>query len=276
MPSSPPSPRGRASRIRWTSVTRPSEVTDRMRAVSRSVTSAVPSGRKASPHGAHRPVTSTRTAEAGSVASGTSLAGPTTWRRWLTQPGWPTEPAPPPPTADAAGSAWPPNQPSDRPAIPTPARITTITLTTPITSRRPPPMPPPPPRVAPSWSRQAPCRRPRSGVWPVDAPVGRSRLRGWSDRLRVDGWPLGGLGAGGLAHTVDVEAHGDSYSAELHPGGVLVVRGPDRPRVTLGCRRQQLDVALVGSGCCSCLVVEAGSAAVHASCGRMAIAGQLQ
>src|SRR5258706_10327289 len=60
-PSRPPSPPGRAALIRWTSLTTPRLLTRRTRLVSRSVTSAEPSGRKASPHGVVRPLARTRT-----------------------------------------------------------------------------------------------------------------------------------------------------------------------------------------------------------------------
>jgi hypothetical protein len=56
MPISPPSPRWRESAIRATSLTCPSR-TDTIRPVSRSVTSADPSGRNATPHGVVSPLT---------------------------------------------------------------------------------------------------------------------------------------------------------------------------------------------------------------------------
>src|SRR6266511_3440901 len=124
MPSRPPSPRGRASVSRCTSVTRPSAVTDRIRVVSRSVTSALPSGRNARPHGAHRPVAIGRTAEAGRSTSGASPAdgGATSWCGPRSQP--PVEP---------------PNHPSD---LPTPATaMATTTMPTPAIRTRLPRMP---------------------------------------------------------------------------------------------------------------------------------------
>jgi hypothetical protein len=77
MPSSPPSPVARMPLSLCTSVTLPAGVTERIRAgplSPRSVTSAVPSGRNARPHGMHRPPARVRTAEPGRRTSGASPA----------------------------------------------------------------------------------------------------------------------------------------------------------------------------------------------------------
>src|SRR5829696_5871230 len=73
MPSSPPSPSGTTLGTVPTSETFPAADTNRIRAESRSVSNADPSGRKASPQGTSKPV-ATSSNDAGTTGPGSTVA----------------------------------------------------------------------------------------------------------------------------------------------------------------------------------------------------------